>query len=111
MAELKEIVDAEENKVFLFTKEGCVFCVQALEVFAGLGVTTVVADIAAVDPAVKAALAPADGAALTMPQVFVGGKRVGGCGELLAEQECRGRSSGDCLRRTSSCPLTGRPPS
>lgn len=87
MAELKEIVDAEENKVFLFTKEGCVYCVQALEVFAGLGVTTVVADIAAADPAVKAALAPADGAALTMPQVFVGGKRVGGCGELLAEQE------------------------
>ena len=69
------------NSVFLFTKQGCPFCAKAKATFREHGITyeevLVGADVSLL--ALKAATG-----ALTVPQIFIDGKLIGGSEELEA---------------------------
>ena len=78
--------------VTLYTKPGCPYCSRALNLLTQKGVDFT--DIsAAFDPEKKAEMVQRSGGRATFPQIFIGGKHVGGCDDLMA-LEARGELDG-----------------
>ncbi|KAG2405128.1 Glutaredoxin protein [Vigna angularis] len=84
LAKAKEIVSS--NPVVVFSKTYCSFCVRVKQLFASLGVTyklleldvELVGHVAADGADIQAALLEWTGQR-TVPNVFIGGKHIGGC--------------------------------
>jgi glutaredoxin 3 len=73
------------SAVTIYTKIGCPFCERALALLDAKGAT--VTDIeAASKPDVRAKMNELSGRN-TFPQIFIGGKHVGGCDDLMALNE------------------------
>ena len=69
--------------VVVYTKPGCPYCVAAMGLLArkGADFTEIVASK---DPVKKAEMVEKSGGKATFPQIFIGGKHVGGSDELHA---------------------------
>lgn len=68
-------------KVVIYTKPGCPYCARALGLLERKRAD--VQDIsAAYEPAVKAEMLEKSGGRATFPQIFIGGRHVGGCDDL-----------------------------
>ncbi|KAK7373230.1 hypothetical protein VNO80_06629 [Phaseolus coccineus] len=78
LAKAKEIVSS--NPVVVFSKTYCSFCVQVKQLFASLGATykLVEMDVEPDGADIQAALLEWTGQR-TVPNVFIGGKHIGGC--------------------------------
>lgn len=70
-------------KVEVYTQAWCPYCARALQVFHGKGIE--VTEIKAPHgSAQRAEATQRSGGRNTMPQVFIDGRSIGGCEELLA---------------------------
>ncbi len=69
--------------VVIYTKPGCPYCAAALSLLErkGADVTEIVASN---DPAKKAEMVEKSGGKATFPQIFIGGKHVGGSDDVHA---------------------------
>ncbi len=69
--------------VVLYTKPGCPYCFAAMSLLKKKGVdyTEIVASN---DPAKKAEMVEKSGGAATFPQIFIGGKHIGGSDDMHA---------------------------
>ncbi|BAT84684.1 hypothetical protein LR48_Vigan03g166000 [Vigna angularis] len=78
LAKAKEIVSS--NPVVVFSKTYCSFCVRVKQLFASLGVTykLLELDVESDGADIQAALLEWTGQR-TVPNVFIGGKHIGGC--------------------------------
>lgn len=74
-----------ENKVMIYSKSYCPYCAEVKSLFASIGVAAKVLELDTVPNggAVQSAVAEVCGRS-TVPQVFIGGKHVGGCDDTLA---------------------------
>eukprot|EP00887_Chlorella_sp_A99_P002819 scaffold6.g2819.t1 len=74
-----------DNKVMIYSKTYCPYCSEVKGLFQSLGVPAKVVELdeLADGNAVQEAVAQVTGRS-TVPQVFVGGKHVGGCDDTLA---------------------------
>lgn len=70
-------------KVEIYTKWGCGFCVRAKALLGEKGAVFEEYDITMGGPK-KAEMLERVPGAMTVPQILIGGKAVGGCDELLA---------------------------
>ena len=70
-------------KVEIYTKWGCGFCVRAKRLLEDKGVTYEEYDITMGGPKRAEMLERAPGA-MTVPQIFIDDRRVGGCDDLYA---------------------------
>ena len=70
-------------EIEIYTQDWCPYCVRAKQVLDGKGVTYREIDAPGGSAAREEARARAGGRT-SVPQIFVGGKHVGGCDELLA---------------------------
>lgn len=75
---------AAGNAVFLATKTRCPYCVEALALLGAVGADPEVWDLSERDDGyeVQDALEEVTGQR-TVPNIFIGGKHVGGCSELM----------------------------
>jgi glutaredoxin 3 len=74
--------------VTIYTKYGCPFCARALALLEAKGAN--ITDIeAASKPDIRAKMNELSGRN-TFPQIFIGGKHVGGCDDLMALNETGG---------------------
>ena len=71
------------NKVVMYSKDYCPYCARAKALLTERGVTDL--DIIRIDqdPAQRDVMIERTGRR-TVPQIFIGGKHVGGCDELVA---------------------------
>lgn len=69
--------------VVLYTKPGCPYCIAAMGLLKKKGVefTEIVASN---DPAKKAEMIEKSGGRMTFPQIFIGGKHIGGSDDMSA---------------------------
>ena len=69
--------------VVIYTKPGCPYCAAALSLLnrKGANVTEIVASS---DPAKKSEMVEKSGGKATFPQIFIGGKHVGGSDDVHA---------------------------
>ena len=69
--------------VVLYTKPGCPYCIAAMSLLTRKGVefTEIVASN---DPARKAEMIEKSGGRMTFPQIFIGGKHIGGSDDMSA---------------------------
>ncbi|KAG6500542.1 glutaredoxin-like [Zingiber officinale] len=82
----KEIVAA--NPVVVFSKTHCPFCVKVKQLLDQLGAKykAVELDVESDGPEIQAALAAWTGQR-TVPNVFIGGKHIGGCDTCVAKHK------------------------
>ncbi|MBW3558427.1 MAG: glutaredoxin 3 [Proteobacteria bacterium] len=78
--------------VTLYTKPGCPYCARALGLLRDKGVEFEEI-VASNDPEKKAEMVARAGGKATFPQVFIGGRHIGGSDDLLA-LESRGELDG-----------------
>lgn len=71
-------------KVVIYTKPFCPYCARALNLLRDKGVAFEEIDDAAFNSAKKAEMVAKSGGASTFPQIFIDGRHVGGCDDLLA---------------------------
>lgn len=83
LAEAKAIVSA--NPVAVFSKSYCPFCIRVKQLLTQLGATfkAIELDIEKDGSETQAALAEWTGQR-TVPNVFIGGKHIGGCDDVMA---------------------------
>ena len=74
--------------VVIYTKPGCPYCFSAMSLLKKKGVDYVEI-VASNDPEKKAEMVERSGGRMTMPQVFIDGKHIGGSDDLAA-LEARG---------------------
>ncbi|CAN5364941.1 glutaredoxin 3 [soil metagenome] len=69
--------------VVIYTKPGCPYCASALSLLTkkGADFTEIVASN---DPTKKAEMVEQSNGKSTFPQIFIGGKHVGGCDDIQA---------------------------
>lgn len=69
--------------VVLYTKPGCPYCHAAMALLdkKGVAYTEIVASN---DPAKKAEMVEKSGGRMTFPQIFIGGKHIGGSDDMSA---------------------------
>ena len=70
-------------KVEIYTKAWCPYCTRAMSLLAAKGVEPVEYDVTMGGPK-KAEMVERSGGRMTMPQVFIGGKHIGGSDDLAA---------------------------
>ena len=70
-------------EVEIYTTPICPYCVRAKVLLSKKGVSYKEIDVAA-DPAVRDAMTQRAGGKRTVPQIFIGGRHVGGSDELYA---------------------------
>ncbi len=70
-------------RVEIYTKWGCPYCYRAMALLADKGVAPVEYDITMGGPKRAEMIARAPGSS-TVPQIFIDGRHIGGCTELLA---------------------------
>ena len=78
--------------VTLYTKPGCPYCARALGLLRQKGVQFTEIE-AAYDPAKKAEMVERAGGKATFPQIFIGGKHIGGSDDMMA-LDARGELDG-----------------
>jgi glutaredoxin 3 len=71
------------QKIEIYTKFGCPFCSRAKQLLTGKGADFVEYDITMGGPKRSEMQTRAPGSQ-TVPQIFIGGKHVGGCDDLYA---------------------------
>lgn len=70
-------------KVEMYTKMGCPFCIRAKMILKGKGVEII--DIpASMNKTKRAEMNERSGGRNTFPQIFIDGKHIGGCDDLVA---------------------------
>lgn len=69
-------------KVEVYLKESCPFCVRAMRLLGMKKVDPVVIDIEE-EPGRRAEMVQRAGGRTTVPQIFIDGKLVGGCDDLM----------------------------
>jgi glutaredoxin 3 len=70
--------------VDIYTRPFCPYCSRALALLASKGVDfNEIADAYA-DPAKKRAMVERAGGGSTFPQIFIGGRHIGGCDDMMA---------------------------
>lgn len=69
--------------VVVYTKPGCPYCIAAKSLLTRKGAAFAEV-VASSDPAKKAEMLEKSGGKATFPQIFIGGKHVGGSDELHA---------------------------
>ncbi len=74
--------------VVIYTKPGCPYCGRALGLLRDKGVEYEEI-VAAFDPEKKAEMVQRSGGRATFPQIFIGGRHIGGCDDMMA-LEARG---------------------
>lgn len=67
--------------VEIYTTQICPYCVRAKRLLDKKGATYVEIDVSG-DQALRDAMTKRAGGARTVPQIFIGGKHVGGCDDL-----------------------------
>lgn len=72
------------SKVVIYTKPFCPYCARALNLLREKGVAFEEIDDAAFDAAKKAEMVAKSGGRATFPQIFIDGRHIGGCDDLLA---------------------------
>ena len=73
------------SSVLIYTKPFCPYCTRALHLLQQKkGVTIREIDDAAYDPIKKREMMQKAGGRATFPQIFIDGRHVGGCDDLLA---------------------------
>ena len=70
-------------KIEIYTKAFCPYCVRAMKLLAGKGVTPEQIDITMGGPK-RAEMLARSGGRSTVPQVFIDGKHIGGSDDLAA---------------------------
>ncbi len=70
------------QSVEIYTTEWCGYCQSAKRLLKQKGVDFAETDVSA--PALRAAMIQRAGGRTTVPQIFIGGRHVGGCDELYA---------------------------
>ncbi len=71
------------NSVEIYTTRYCPYCHMAKELLARKGVSFREIDVTA-DPQMRQAMTERAGGGSTVPQIFIGATRVGGCDDLYA---------------------------
>ena len=71
------------SEVVIYTRQFCSFCSAAKALLLELGAPYVEHD-ATGKPEVRAEMVQRAGGAVTFPQIFIGGRHVGGCDDLYA---------------------------
>lgn len=71
-------------KVVIYTKPFCPYCARALNLLRDKGVAFEEIDDAAFNAAKKAEMVEKSGGRATFPQIFIDGRHIGGCDDLLA---------------------------
>ena len=69
--------------VIVYTTDMCPYCYRAKRLLEQKGVAFTEIDVS-LDPAKRAEMAQKSGGVRTVPQIFIGGKHVGGSDELYA---------------------------
>lgn len=69
--------------ITIYTRQMCPYCHRAVALLEKKGVAYVEID-AGMNAAKKAEMVERSNGARTFPQIFIGGKHVGGCDELMA---------------------------
>jgi glutaredoxin 3 len=72
------------SPVVVYSTSGCPYCSRAKARLQELGVTYKDVDVSA-DKALRAKIAELSGGRTTVPQIFIDGKHIGGCDDLLQE--------------------------
>ncbi len=70
------------KEVLIYTKEVCPYCVRAKALLQRKGVAF--SEIKITDDATKDEMIKKSGGRMTVPQIFIGEKHVGGCDDLYA---------------------------
>ncbi len=70
--------------VLIYTKPYCPYCERALYLLQQKGVDITDIDDAAYDPLKKREMVAKAGGRTTFPQIFIDGRHVGGCDDLMA---------------------------
>ena len=70
-------------EVVIYTRPFCGYCSRAISLLTKKGVAFTEIE-AGFDPAVRAEMVQRAGGRNTFPQIFVGGKHIGGCDEMMA---------------------------
>ncbi len=76
-------------KVEIYTKAWCPYCSRAMNLLAEKGVEPVEYDVT-MGGAKKAEMVERSGGRMTMPQIFIDGKHIGGSDDLAALDESGG---------------------
>ncbi len=71
------------NSVEIYTRTNCSFSTAAKRLLARKGVLYTEIDVSN-DPALRTAMTKRANGGNTLPQIFIGGKHVGGCDDLYA---------------------------
>lgn len=71
-------------KVVIYTKPFCPYCARAVNLLRDKGVAFEEIDDAAFNSAKKAEMVEKSGGRTTFPQIFVDGRHIGDCDELVA---------------------------
>lgn len=70
--------------VLIYTKPFCPFCTRAVSLLEQKGVAYAEIDDAAYDVNKKREMVEKAGGRSTFPQIFIGGRHIGGCDEMMA---------------------------
>ncbi len=70
------------KEVLIYTKEICPYCVRAKSLLQRKGITF--NEIKIIDDATKEEMMKRSGGRMTVPQIFIGEKSIGGCDDLYA---------------------------
>jgi glutaredoxin 3 len=81
-AQLKEISPAMAD-VVIYTRPFCGFCARALSLLSQKGVAFTEIE-AGMDPGKRQEMVQRSGGRNTFPQIFIDGKHIGGCDEMMA---------------------------
>ena len=74
------------NKVLIYSKPVCPYCVKAKNLFQQLGMPYDEKYVSASDDVLQEMLSKSNGMR-TVPQIFIGDKHIGGCDDLYALHE------------------------
>ena len=71
------------SQVTIYTKPYCPFCIRALQLLETKGAAFDEIE-AAFDPDTRQEMIQRSGGRATFPQIFIGGRHIGGCDDLVA---------------------------
>ena len=71
------------SQVTIYTKPYCPFCIRAVELLETKGVAFDEIE-AAFDPDKRQEMIQRSGGRATFPQIFIGGRHIGGCDDMIA---------------------------
>lgn len=72
------------QKVTIYTKDYCPYCVKAKNLLTRRGVTDIIEIDITNDEKLQAEMIAKSGGKRTVPQIFIGETHIGGCGDLYA---------------------------